>query len=115
MAQSVIGTDDTPIRTLAPGTGKTHLSRIWCYAVDPRPYKGAGHPAAFYRYSADRKGARPRGHLEGFSSYLHADAFAGYESLYRAKGNEPPQITQSPVWHTPDGRSSRYSRAPSHQ
>jgi len=93
MAQSVIWTDDTPIRTLAPGTGKTRQSRFWCYAVDPRPYDGPGHPAVFYRYSADRKGERPRGHLEGFSGYLHADAFAGYEALYRADGQKPARIT----------------------
>ena len=93
MMQSVIWTDDTPIRTLAPGAGKTCLSRFWCYVVDPRPYKGPGHPAAFYRYSADRKGERPRGHLEGFSGYLHADAFAGYEALYRSNGQHPPRIT----------------------
>ena len=92
MAHDVIWTDDTPIRTLAPGNGKTRLSRFWCYAVDPRPYTGPGHPAVFYRYSADRKGERPRGHLEGFSGYLHADAFAGYEALYRANGNQPPRI-----------------------
>lgn len=93
MAQTVIWTDDTPIRTLAPGTGKTRLSRFWCYAVDPRPYKGPGHPAAFYRYSADRKGERPRSHLDGFSGYLHADAFAGYEALFRSNGQKPPRIT----------------------
>jgi len=92
MAQSVIWTDDTPIRTLAPGTGKTRQSRFWCYAADPRPYDGPGHPAVFYRYSADRKGERPRGHLEGFSGYLHADAFAGYEALYRADGQKPARI-----------------------
>lgn len=93
MAQSVIWTDDTPIRTLAPGTGKTRQSRFWCYAVDPRPYDGPGHPAVFYRYSADRKGERPRGHLEEFSGYLHADAFAGYEALYRPDGQKPARIT----------------------
>ena len=47
-----------------------------------------------YRYSADRKGERPRSHLHGFSGYLHADAFAGYEALYRPNGNQPPRITQ---------------------
>ena len=77
MAQSVIWTDDTPIRTLAPGTGKTRLSRFWCYAVDPRPYQGSGYPAVLYRYSPDGKGERPRSHLDGFTGYLHADAFAG--------------------------------------
>ncbi len=92
MAQEVLWTDDTPIRTLAPGTGKTRIARLWCYAVDPRPYAGPGHPAVFYRYSADRKGERPRGHLEGFSGYLHSDAFAGYEALYRGSGSKPPRI-----------------------
>ena len=95
MAQSVIWTDDTPIRTLAPRTGKTRLSRFWCYAVDPRPYQGPGHPAVFYRYSADRKGERPRSHLERFSGYLHADAFAGYEALYRSNGQTPSRITHA--------------------
>jgi transposase len=93
MGQSVIWTDDTPIRTLAPGTGKTRLSRLWCHAVDPRPHKGGGHPAVLYRYSADRKGERPRGHLDGFSGHLHADALAGYEALYRPEGQRPPRIT----------------------
>ena len=36
---------------------------------------------------------RPRGHLEGFGGYLHADAFAGYAALCRPKGNKPPRIT----------------------
>ena len=92
IGQQVIWTDDTPIRTLAPGNGRTRVSRFWCYAVDPQPYSGPGHPAVFYRYSADRKGERPRGHLEGFSGYLHADAFAGYQALYRGSGNQPPRI-----------------------
>jgi hypothetical protein len=35
-------------------------------------------PAAFYRYSPDRKGERPAEHLAGFSGFLHADAYAGY-------------------------------------
>jgi hypothetical protein len=45
-----------------------------------------------YRYSADRKGERPRGHLEGFSGYLHADAFAGYDALYRLNGRNTPRV-----------------------
>ena len=40
MSQSVVWTDDTPIRTLAPGIGRTRLAQFWCYAVDPRAYQG---------------------------------------------------------------------------
>jgi transposase len=98
VGHDVVWTDDTPIRTLAPGNGKTRISRFWCYAVDPRPYDGPGHPAVFYRYSANRKGEQPRGHLENFSGYLHTDAFSGYNALYRAKGNQPPRATNVACW-----------------
>jgi len=42
MAQPVLHTDDTPIRTLAPGAGKTRLARFWVYALDPRGTGSAG-------------------------------------------------------------------------
>jgi transposase len=98
LAQPVLHTDDTPIRTLAPGTGKTRLSRFWVYAVDPRTHAGPGPPAAFYRYSPDRKGERPRDHLAGFSGTMHADAFAGYDALYRAPPGQPARIQHAACW-----------------
>ena len=98
MSQPVLHTDDTPIRTLAPGTGKTRLSRFWVYAVDPRPHAGPGAPAAFYCYSPDRKGEWPRGHLAGFSGVMHADAFAGYNALYRSAPGQPPRIQHAACW-----------------
>jgi transposase len=93
MAQPAIHSDDTTIRTLAPGLGRTRIARFWCYAVDPRNYAGDAPPAAFYRYSPDRKGERPQDHLAGFRGFLHADAFAGYNALYHAKPGEQPRIT----------------------
>jgi transposase len=93
MAQDVIWTDDTPIAVLAPGRGRTRLGRFWVYAFDPRPWGGTGPPAALYRYSPDRKGERPQGHLAGFAGWLHADAYAGYGALTMPRGNKPPRIT----------------------
>ena len=98
LAQPVLHTDDTPIRTLAPGTGKTRLSRFWVYAVDPRTHAGPGPPAAFYRYSPDRKGERPRDHLAGFSGIIHADAFAGYDALFRTEPGSSPRIQHAACW-----------------
>jgi transposase len=98
MAQRVIWTDDTPIAVLAPGRGRTRQARFWVYAFDPRPWGGTGPPAAFYRYSPDRKGERPRGHLVGFEGWLHADAYAGYNALTRPRGNKPPRITHVACW-----------------
>src|SRR4028118_2267868 len=40
LARGVIWTDDTPIRVLAPGRGRTRLGRLRVYAFDPRPWGG---------------------------------------------------------------------------
>ena len=36
--------DDTTLPVLDPGRGKTKTGRLWCYAVDNRPWRGPGHP-----------------------------------------------------------------------
>ena len=38
---------------------------------------------ARYRFSADRKGEHPKDHLAGYSGWMHADGYAGFEDLYR--------------------------------
>ena len=58
--------DDTTLPVLDPGRGRTKTGRIWCYAVDDRPWAGPTHPVAAYVYAEDRKGSRPAGHLAGF-------------------------------------------------
>jgi transposase len=62
MAAPVLHTDDTPIAVLAPGNGKTRTGRLWTYVVDERPWQGSRAPAAYYRFSPDRRGERPRDH-----------------------------------------------------
>jgi transposase len=92
LSHGIIWTDDTPIAVLAPGRGRTRKGRFWVYAFDPRPWQGEGAPAAFYQYSPDRKGERPRGHLEDFEGWLHADGYTGYDALTQPRGNRPAQI-----------------------
>jgi transposase len=101
MSAPVIHTDDTPIAVLAPGNGKTRTGRIWTYVLDERPWQGDRAPAAYYRFSPDRKGERPQGHLAGFRGVIHADAFSGYESLARSEastGQDPPRILHAACW-----------------
>lgn len=74
--------DDTPIRMLAPGTGKTQTARLWAYARDERPWGSAVPPAAWYRFSPDRRGQHPKDHLGGFEGWMHADGYAGFNELY---------------------------------
>ena len=84
LAADKIHGDDTPVRVLAPGTGKTATGRLWVYARDDRPWLGDAPPAVFYCYSADRKGEHPRRHLHDFRGILQADGYAGFNELYRA-------------------------------
>ncbi|NKB55107.1 MAG: IS66 family transposase [Alphaproteobacteria bacterium] len=75
--------DDTPVKMLTPGSGKTRTARLWAYVRDERPWAGEAHPAAWYQFSSDRKGVRPREHLADFTGFMHADGYAGFNDLYR--------------------------------
>jgi transposase len=97
MAAPVLHTDDTPIQLLAPGLGRTRTARIWVYLTDERPWRGSRPPAAYYRFSPDRKGERPREHLAGFRGVIQADAFGGYESL--ARSSVPPGANAPVIIH----------------
>ena len=83
MAGAAIHADDTPVNVLAPGTGRTKTGRLWVYLRDERDWAGNPHPAAFYRFTPDRRGRWPRDHLKDFTGWLHADGYAGFEDLYR--------------------------------
>ena len=56
-------------------------------------------PAVCYFYSADRKGERPKKHLQEFSGVLHADAYAGYNQLYVNKKIQQQILLKLPANH----------------
>jgi transposase len=73
--------DDTTLPVLDPGRGRTKTGRLWCYAVDDRPWAGPTHPVAVYVYAEDRKGSRPAGHLAAFRGMLQVDGYDGFKRL----------------------------------
>jgi transposase len=84
LAGQAIFVDDTPVKMLAPGTGKTATARLWAYGRDERPWGGDARPASWYRFSPDRKGQHPKDHLSGYRGWMHADGYAGFEDIYRS-------------------------------
>lgn len=92
-AAQKLHTDDTPIKVLAPGSGKTREARLWVYARDDRPSGDTTAPAVWLRYSPDRKGIHPQTHLKDFSGILQADAFAGYNKVY-----ESGRVIEAACW-----------------
>lgn len=91
---SVLHADDTPMKVLAPGHGKTKTGRLWVVVRDERPWAGEAPPAAFYRYSRDRKGEHAEALLGSCSGFLHADGYGGFSRLYSCdpKTNVPRLI-----------------------
>jgi transposase len=100
-AASHIHGDDTTIKVLAPGSGKTKTGRLWVYVRDGRNHGDLTPPAVCYFYSPDRKGERPASHLKDFTGIFHADAYAGYDQIYKLDENDVARILEAACWaHT---------------
>jgi transposase len=95
MAAERLHADDTTVPVLAEG--RTDTGRCWIYLRDDRPFGGTGPPAAIFYYSRDRRGEHPQGHLAGYAGILQADAYDGYNKLYRA-GRSPGPILEAACW-----------------
>jgi transposase len=93
-AQRIHG-DDTTVPVLAKV--KTRTGRLWTYVRDDRPFGGTDPPAAVFFYSADRTSIHPERHLAGYTGILQADAYAGFNTLYKP-GRKPGPITEAACW-----------------
>ncbi|WP_155646256.1 IS66 family transposase, partial [Erythrobacter donghaensis] len=90
LAATRIHGDDTTVPVMA--RGKTDTARLWVYVRDDRPFAGADPPAALFHYSRDRRGEHPQAHLAPWSGILQADAYSGYNELYREGRNPGPVL-----------------------
>ncbi len=87
--------DDTTVPLLARGA--TKQARLWTYVRDDRPFAGGAPPAALFYFSPDREKTHPNTHLAGWHGILQADAYGGYDDLYRA-GRSPEPIKSALCW-----------------
>jgi len=76
LARPVIFTDDTPVDMLQEGRGRTKEARIWVYVG------GCGPPYRFFDFTEDRRKERPAQILSGYTGFVQADAYAGYDHLF---------------------------------
>lgn len=87
--------DDTTVPVL--DVGRTRTGRLWTYVRDDRPFGGTGPLAAAHFYSPDRRGEHPKAHLASWAGLMRADAYAGYDHLYKA-GRRPRPIVEAACW-----------------
>lgn len=83
--------DDTTVPLLAKGG--TQTARLWTYVRDDRPFDGGAPPAALFHFSRDREMAHPNRHLAGWQGVLQADAYGGYNDLYRGDRDPGPVLS----------------------
>jgi transposase len=77
----VLFTDDTSVPLQVKGHGKLKKARLWAYVRG-----GSGPPLVVYVFSIDRTKKRPLDYLEGYQGYIHADAYSGYDELFKKEG-----------------------------
>lgn len=87
--------DDTTVPLLAKGGTRT--ARLWTYVRDDRPFAGGAPPAALFYFSRDREMTHPNRHLAGWQGILQADAYGGYNDLYRGD-RDPGTVNSALCW-----------------
>ena len=71
--------DETPVRQLDPGSGKTKHAYLWAY----RPgVHNDGPPIVVFDYQTSRAGAHAPAFLHGWRRHLMVDDYAGYKALF---------------------------------
>jgi len=77
LGHDVVHADETPVRLLAPGKGKTSRAYVWVY----RTTNFVAQRAVYYDFSTGRGGENARRVLQGFDGTLVSDDFSGYHAL----------------------------------
>ncbi len=75
--QKVIFTDDTPVKLIVNGNGKTKEARVWGYFGG----KPNAPPYHIYQFSSDRCEIHSMSFFKGFKGIFHADAYSAYEKI----------------------------------
>jgi transposase len=78
LESDVLFTDDSIIPLQVKGNGKVQKARLWAYVRG-----GTEPPLTVYDFSRDRSKKRPLKFLEDYQGYVHADAYSGYDELFR--------------------------------
>ena len=71
----VVQADETPVKMLAPGQGKTKTTYLWAVLGDRR------HPYTTFSFTESRARAGPTEFFADFEGILVSDAYIGYECL----------------------------------
>ncbi|MCE2647036.1 MAG: IS66 family transposase [Burkholderiaceae bacterium] len=76
----VVHADETPLRMLDPGRGKTQAAYLFAY----RRGETEEPPIIVYDYADNRSGRHARSFLDGYGGALVVDDYVGYKALFES-------------------------------
>ena len=82
LSAPVLHADETPVRMLDPGTGKTAKAYVWAYARGEHD----GTPGVIYDFCTGRGSKYPADFLAEWSGTLSCDDYGGYDVVFRREG-----------------------------
>ena len=83
--RSCLHADETPVRQLDPGSGKTRHAYLWAYRSN---VLDEGPSVVVFDYQTSRAGAHVRAFLQGWHGHLMVDDYSGYKALFTAGATE---------------------------
>jgi transposase len=92
LLSKAINTDDTPVPVLDPKRGKTREGRIWVYVGDQ------DHPYTVFDYTPTRCRDGPSQFFGNYAGYIQADAYGGYDHLFKPKPDGGPAPIEVGCW-----------------
>ena len=78
-----LGLDETTVRVLDPGRGKTRTGCMWTMVRDERAWSGADPLGVVYDYAPGRSGKHGKKLIEGSRGTVQVDGYAGHNRLAR--------------------------------
>lgn len=75
--------DDTPVKVLDPGSGKTHRGYLWCTVG------GEDLKSTLYNFTMSRSREGPSEFFKGYKGFLLTDDYAGYNQVIEAEDIVP--------------------------
>jgi transposase len=88
--QTVLHADETPIKLLAPGSGKTDTAYAWVIRSSDLETTARG---VVYEFCNSRQGQHAATLLEGFQGNLVCDDYSGYKALFKQQ-----KINEAGCW-----------------
>jgi transposase len=79
--RQVLHADETPVKQLDPGAGKTKRAYLWSYRSNDLD---EGPPIVVFDYQSSRSGQHARDFLHGWQGSLMVDDYSGYKKMFAA-------------------------------